>query len=211
VVLSALTMYVSTFMRCPIVATALALAAPTMARAEVAAAGPLTQPQLDAFAQLVGEDTTTVMHHLSSDPALIPLARAAADTRRSRRNVGAAMTSGGFTLLGLGLIVGGVLVVSGITPSGCQWEDSTCDRGDNDGAVHAGFAIMLVSMLAGPAIAIPGIVKMARSTQLEADALAHYRASAPSAGPLAQPAFRRAFPGGEQARPFSIRLFSFTF
>jgi hypothetical protein len=118
------------------------------------------------------------------------------------------MTIGGFSLLGIGLLVGGVVLLSGLTPSNCPWEDSSCNQGDNDGTVHAGFAIMLVSLIAGPAIAIPGIVKTARTTQLEEDAVDRYRAKAVVPRPVAHPVFDRGLPS---TRPLAVRLFSFAF
>jgi len=165
-----------------LVVLALALLAPRMAQAEDGGRGALTRPQLDAFARVVGDDTDVVAQRLASDPGLLPLAAAAADARLARRHSGATLTTAGFLVLGVGLLGGGVLIVSGLTPSGCGWEEPNCGGGDNDGTVHAGFAALLVGLVAGPALAIPGLVKLARTTQVEADALERY-----GAPPLARP------------------------
>lgn len=136
----------------------------------------LTRRQLDDFASLVGEEEELVVQRLLRDPGLIPLVAEAADTRRARRRTGMAMTIGGFGLMGVGVLLGGVMVISGITPNhDCPYEGgSTCDSGGNDGEVHTGLLVMLASTAVGLSLGIPGVVRLASPSETERNALERY-------------------------------------
>jgi hypothetical protein len=173
----------------------------------------LTQPQLDAFAQLTGDESEVVLRRLSGNPGLIPWAAAAADARIARRSSGSAMVIGGYTVFGLGVIIGGVLLLSGLTPSSdCPWEGgSDCQSSGNDGTVHAGLAIIALSAVIGPALAIPGHVKVARTTQVEADALDRYEDSARVLAPSAPPSEVRSVRGRSTSKSLVLPLLSISF
>jgi hypothetical protein len=169
--------------------------------------GPLTQRQFDAFVRLTGDEPEVVQQRLSWDAGLVPLAAAAADARIARRNAGSAMVIGGYAVLVLGSVLGGALLLSGITPSSdCGWEGgSECRGSDNDGTVHTGLAIIALSAVAGPALAIPGHIKIGRTTQVEADAIDRYEASA-----RALPA-GRSLRGGVMGASLLLPLLSYSF
>lgn len=141
----------------------------------------LTQRQLDGFASLVGEDEAVVVQRLLRDPSLVPLAAAAADARAARRRTGMAMTIGGFGLMGVGLLVGGAMVISGITPNhDCPYEGGgNCGSADNDSEVHGGLLVMLASTAVGLGLGIPGIVQLARPSETERDVLERYSTPSP--------------------------------
>ena len=70
-----------------IAALFIAASLPSLARADAASfRATLDLAQLDAFAALVGESTSTVAWRIVTDPSLVPLAAEAADARMQRKN-----------------------------------------------------------------------------------------------------------------------------
>jgi hypothetical protein len=113
--------------------------------------------------------------------------------------------------MGIGLMVGGAIAISGITPDhSCPFEGgSDCNSGGNDGEVHAGFLVMLVSAGVGLGLGIPGIVKLARLSETEREALERYSSASP------RPALIFPSPGARSAtglgRTLTLPLLSFSF
>jgi hypothetical protein len=172
----------------------------------------LTQPQFDAFVQMTGDHPYLVHQRLTLDPGLSPLVAAAADARSARQASGKAMVTGGYVILVVGGLLGGILFLSAITPSSdCPWEGgSDCDSGGNDGQVHAGLGILALSGVAGLVLVIAGNVKRSGTGQPELDALTRYHGSGP---PLASPRSAEARPvrSREPGRSLAFPLLALSF
>jgi hypothetical protein len=157
------------------VALFLAAALPSFARADGPNTRAVLQPaQLDAFAALVGESTSTVARRIATDPSLVPLAAEAADARMRRKHTGKVLTITGFVIFGVGTAIGFELIVAGLRPTNCP--SGGCSTGAHP--ARFGLGVAVVSEAIGLAIAIPGIVKMASQSETETEASARYHLSA---------------------------------
>jgi hypothetical protein len=157
-----------------IAALFLAAASPSLARADAASFRATLDPaQLDAFAALVGESTSTVAWRIATDPSLVPLAAKAADARMQRKHTGKVLTIAGFTIFGVGTAIGFEMIVSSLGSYNCPSPANNCGAGGKD-AARAGLAVALVSKAIGLAMAIPGIVKMASQSEAETEASDRY-------------------------------------
>jgi hypothetical protein len=139
----------------------------------------LTSVQLEKFAELLGEPSSVVWRNLLADPSLVPYAARAAEIRQDRKNTGKIMTIVGFSILGVGSIVGYVVMLQGIGDINCSSDysyNNSCSSG-SDSAVLTGLLIGLASVGIGLGIGIPGIVKMARQTDEETEAVNRYQYS----------------------------------
>jgi len=156
----------------------------------------LTPEQLQAFSALTGDTPGQVSLRLTMDPRLKPIAASAADARMSRRGAGKVMAIVGFTILGVGDIVGSIIMVT--TPGYPNIESG------HEGRFFVGVAVAVVSLGVGLGLAIPGLVKMARPGDEENRALDSYtsgprQAPAPAAPPqvlgktITAPVFSLAF------------------
>jgi hypothetical protein len=160
----------------------LVAALPSLARADMASSRATLNPaQLDAFAALVGEKTSTVTQRIAADPSLVPFAAKAADARMRRKHTGKVLTITGFTIFGVGTVIGLEVLSSGLRPVNCPSSTTNgCDTGGN--VAQVGLAIALVSEAVGLALAIPGIVKMASQSEAETEASAQYHPLAATRG-----------------------------
>ena len=142
----------------------------------------LTEAQLEMFAQLTGDDRTDVLQRLALDPELSAMAGPAADRRRSRRRAGMALTITGFGILIAGDLAGAAIIVA--TPG-----YPVIEPGEED-QVLLGLGVAAASAVVGLSIGIPGVVKLARTTDIEAEAYDRYwngpgsMATAPAATPV---------------------------
>jgi len=151
----------------------LTAALPSLARADTASSSTTLAPaQLEALAALVGETTSTVAQRIATDPSLVPLAAKAADARMQRKHTGKVLTIAGFTIFGVGTVIGFEMIVSSLRSSNCQSGNGGCGTGGNHGL--PGLAVALVSEAIGLAMAIPGIVKLARQSEAETEASERY-------------------------------------
>jgi hypothetical protein len=133
----------------------------------------LDPAQVDAFAALVGESTSTVAQRIATDPSLVPFAAKAADARMRRKHIGKVLTITGFTILGVGSVIGLELIISNVGSSiNCPEAPTACNPSGY--TVLPGLVVALVSEAIGLAVAIPGIVKMASQSEAETEALARY-------------------------------------
>jgi hypothetical protein len=162
----------------------------------------ITPSQVDTFAELLGEPRERVEQRLLWDPGLVPLAAAAVDARRARKSQGKVMTIGGFTLLGVGAVVGFLVALSG--PLIC-W-DAAC-QSEADARARSGEVIALASAGIGLALGIPGIVMLARQSEAEDKAVERYQIS----GVGAPPGNSRVLSTGSAGKTFSVSLWSFAF
>jgi hypothetical protein len=168
---------------------------------------------LDAFASLVGESMSIVVRRIETDPSLLPWAAKAADARMRRKHTGTVLTITGFTIFGVGSLIGWELIVSSLRPVNCP--NNGCDTGGNHGV--PGLVVALVSEAIGLAMAIPGIVKMARQSDAETEASArYYPQTATSDGSTTSPWSAQLLRAGmpePSMRPtgFSLPLLSGTF
>jgi hypothetical protein len=126
----------------------------------------LTPQQLESFSELTGDGQRLVLRRLSTNPGMVSLAAAAADARASRRSSGKAMAIIGFTILGVGDIAGAYILVT--TPGYPKIQSGHGNRI----LLSAGVALGAVAV--GLALAIPGLMKMARPTEVEEQALDAY-------------------------------------
>lgn len=132
----------------------------------------LSAEQLESFADLTGDSTRAVAYRLSREPQLVPLAASAADARRSRRSSGKVMAVTGFVILGVGDIIGTAIIVT--TPGYPEVESGHEKR------ILLGAGIGVVALAIGLGLAIPGLIRMARETEVETRARESYRPSGPS-------------------------------
>ena len=171
----------SVFVAALFLAAALPSSLPSLARADTASLRATLDPaQLDAFAALVGESTSTVAQRISTDPSLMPFAAKAADARVRRKHAGKVLTIAGFTIFGVGTTIGLEMIVASSGSYNCPNRDcSGIPR--NPGL--PGLVVALASETVGLAMAIPGIVKLASQSEAETEALARYHpVAAPRAG-----------------------------
>ena len=190
----------------------LAAALPSLAHADATGLrATLNRGQLDAFAALVGESTSTVAQRISTDPSLMPLAAKAADTRMQRKHTGKVLTIAGFTIFGLGTAIGFEMIVGSTRSYNCP--SNGCPAGGNRGL--PGLVVALVSETIGLAMAIPGIVKMASQSEAETEAAARYPppAATSDGSPSSLPPRLRAGMPETPVRPtgFLLPLLSGTF
>jgi hypothetical protein len=151
----------------------LAAALPSLARADTASSNATLDPaQLDAFAALVGESTSTVAQRISTDPSLVPFTAKAADARMRRKHTGKVLTIAGFTIFGVGTAIGFEMIVASLGSYNCPTPANSCATPRNPGL--PGLVVALVSETIGLAMAIPGIVKMASQSEAEIEASARY-------------------------------------
>jgi hypothetical protein len=167
----------------------------------------ISREQLDSFAQLLGEDVPVVWQRLLLDPGLVPFATAAADARIERRRTGKVMTITGFTILGVGVIGGYILFLSGYADLFC-WDDSSCS-GQAGRKMLGGLVIMLASTGIGLGIGIPGIISITRQTEVETAAVERYQYPGYQGVPMpyAPPVQSLLSPG----KTLRLPLLSFTF
>lgn len=146
----------------------------------------LTPVQFDAFVELIGEERPEVWRRLSLDPGLVPLAAAAADARLERRRSGKFRTILGFSILGGGVTLGYLLLLSSIDHSAdCSYGES-CGN-DLGGSFITAMFIVLASTGVGLGIGIPGIISMARQSEVETAAVDRYQAGGLPPPPLPPP------------------------
>jgi len=135
------------------------------------AAAPLSQEQVSAFTEVVGDFEGTVARRLQLDPKLAALAAAAVEARASRKSTGTTLAIVGFTLLGVGDIAGAAIIVA--TPGYPNVESG------HSGQVLVGLGVAVISPGVGLAIGIPGVVKLAKYSDEENAAAAYYEQNAP--------------------------------
>jgi hypothetical protein len=151
---------------CPDLASAQVESTEATATAKPTPSARLTPEQLEAFSDLSGDGQSLVASRLSTNPRLVPLAAAAANARMSRRSTGKAMAIVGFTILGVGDIVGGAIIAS--TPGYPNVQPGHGNR------ILLGVGVGVVSLGVGLALAIPGLIKMASPSDIENRALDYY-------------------------------------
>jgi hypothetical protein len=193
------------------------LAIPAAARAQgggtlfapTRAAPALTAEQLTAFSELIGESKPVVWQRLLDDPGMAPLAAAAADARMARRSSGKSLTIAGFTILGVGVVTGYVIMFSGIASAGdCSYGNSC---GPNTDRIFGGLAVGILSVGVGLAIGIPGIFQMTRPSEVETQASERYQAWG-TGQPLVYPgSYSQAQPLSSPGRGFDLPLLAFRF
>ena len=133
---------------------------------------PLTSAQLECFADLVGDTPAGVEKRLALDPALAALAAQAADARMQHQREGRQNAIAGFTVLGVGDIVGGVLMLSGVQAGFMCSSRDNCGKGDH--LFLAGAVIAGASTLVGLIYGISGVAEAKRETELETQASERY-------------------------------------
>lgn len=166
----------------------------------------ITPAQLDAFADLVDGTTGEVQLRLIREPGLAPLVKAAADARMARKRLGKDLTIAGVSILGAGAIAGlGVVLMTGAIcfDAACQ---SNVDQG-----THIAEIIVLVAAGIGLALAVPGIVEMARHTDIETEAAERYQGPVSGLPLVLPPAESPAHSTGPSGKSLSLPLLSFTF
>jgi len=153
-----------------------------------------------------------VWQHLLADPGLAPLAAAAANARIERKSSGKVMTITGFTILGVGVGVGYVIMLSAITSTGnCSSDYYSNSCGPNTDRILGGLAIGVLSVGVGLAIGIPGIIHMTRQSEVETQASERYQAWG-TGQPLVYPgSYSQALPMRSLGRGLDLPLLAFRF
>ncbi len=103
---------------------------------------------------------------MAADPELAAVAGPAADRRRSRRSTGLALTVTGFGILIISDLVGAAIIVT--TPGYPVIEPSDDDQ------VLLGLGVAAAGAVVGLNIGIPGVVTLARTSEVEAQAYDRY-------------------------------------
>lgn len=169
----------------------------------------LTALQLERFAELLGEPSFVVWRNLQADPSLIRYAAAAADVRAERKSTGRTMTIVGFSILGVGGIAGYVIMLDGITQDlGCG-DNGSCNHSSN--TVVAGLLIAVASVCVGLGIGIPGIVKMARQSEEETEAVGRYQESISMRSMRFPSPYGRPYPPTSLGKMLDVPILSFSF
>ncbi len=127
--------------------------------------GQLTPEQVAAFADVVDDSESRVKEHLGRDPGLAPLALQAVDARHQRKTAGAVLAGIGIAIFVLADIAGTVIIVT--TPGYPKVLDTS--------RVLGGLAVDLVGFGVGAALAIPGFIKVGKSSDEESKAADYYR------------------------------------
>jgi hypothetical protein len=136
-----------------------------------AAGSALTEDQLGAFGELVGEPGPVVRQRLQQDAILRPLAAAAADERVRRKHWGLVKTVVGFSIYGVGGVIGVLILRSSFHD--CLYMDDTCDMVDGH-RLLLGLAVLAASTGVGLGLGIPGIIDLARTSDAETAARERY-------------------------------------
>jgi len=125
----------------------------------------LTSEQITAFADVVDDSESRVKEHLTQDPGLAPLALQAVDARHQRKAVGATLAGIGIAVFVLADIAGTVIIVT--APGYPEVLDTS--------RVLGGLAVSLAGLGVGAALAIPGFIKIGKSSDEENKAADYYR------------------------------------
>lgn len=150
-----------------------------------------------------------VWRNLQADPSLIRYAAAAADVRAERKSTGRTMTIVGFSILGVGGIAGYVIMLDGITQDlGCG-DNGSCNHSSN--TVVAGLLIAVASVCVGLGIGIPGIVKMARQSEEETEAVGRYQESISMRSMRFPSPYGRPYPPTSLGKMLDVPILSFSF
>jgi hypothetical protein len=173
------------------------------------AAPSITAAQLTAFAELIGEPKPVVWQRLHDDPGFVPLAAAAADARMERRSSGKALTIAGFTILGVGVVTGYVIMYSGLlSGTDCSYGNSC---GPNTDRILGGLTVAILSIGVGTAIGVPGIFRMTKQSDVETQASERYQAWG-TGQPLVYPgSYSQAPSMRSPGRRLDLSLLSFRF
>jgi hypothetical protein len=134
----------------------------------------LTRSQLEGFAALVGDSPAVVAQRLTKDPGLVPFAIAAAAVRSERKSSGKVMTAVGFSILGVGTVGGLAFAIVSGPCSGASSGDGSESCSSHATRAVVGLSIALVSQGVGLALGIPGIVRMAKESDVETEAAKRY-------------------------------------
>jgi len=169
----------------------------------------MTWPQVEAFANLLGEPVDVVAGRLRNDASLIPSAAAAATARLGRQSSGKTMMATGFMLFGFGL----TLSFGAFLTTAHGWCDDPrqCQNSPMNAEAKTIDVVGLVTAAIGLALAVPGIVRTARPSDIEAEAVDRYQRSQsgqPSASP---PGDAHSLSGGSGGKALSLSLWSFAF
>lgn len=172
----------------------------------------LTELQLEKFAELLGEPRFVVWRNLQADPSLIRYAAAAADARVERKSTGKTMTIVGFSILGVGAIAGYVIMLEGLTHDlDCAdtYYNGSCNH--NSDTLVAGLLIAVASVGVGLGIGIPGIVKMARQSEEETEAVGRYQESISGRSMRLPSPSGRPYPPTSFGQTLDVPILSFSF
>ena len=152
---------------------------------------------------------SSVRGPLAIDPRLVPFAAEAADARMRRKHTGKLLMITGFTIFGVGSVIGLELIIDSLGSYNCP--SGGC--GDLGHPGLPGLVVALVSEAIGLAVAIPGIVKMASQSEAETEAAARYPAATSDGSPSSLPPRLRAGMPETPMRPtgFLLPLLSGTF
>jgi len=138
----------------------------------------MTNEQLTAFADLVGQPHDEVSRRLQLDASMLSVARTAAEARMQRKHAGKMWAAVGFGIFGVGGITSALLWASAFSRAGDGYDV------DGDRILLGGVAAVAAAI--GLGVGISGIVVMARQSQAENEALDRYR-QPPRQAPVATP------------------------
>jgi hypothetical protein len=134
----------------------------------------ITVDQLDTFADLLGESEERVEWRLRHDLEIVPIAAAAADTRRARQRLGRNAMILGFATVGLGGTVG----VLGVLASGPGFPGESPRSNEQTTKSHFTTDVIgLVLVGLGLVTATYGIIRVAAQTDIETEAVDRYKHS----------------------------------
>lgn len=134
----------------------------------------LTKEQLATFSRMVRQSKAAVAARVESDAAARDLVLRAVEARESRRGTGRSMIIGGASLLVISSVAWGYTVFWGL-PRDDFGNDAQSQIDSNRRRLQWGVGVSVVSAAVGLALGIPGVVKLARTGDVERQAIEDYR------------------------------------
>lgn len=126
-----------------------------------------TKEQIATFSRMVRQSKAAIAARVESDGAARDLVLRAVEARESRRGTGRALVIAGASLLVIGNIAGPVIVFT--APRYPTVDENIAGR------VLLGLGVSVVSTAVGFALGVPGVLKLARTGDVERQAIEDYR------------------------------------
>jgi hypothetical protein len=162
----------------------------------------LTEEQIQRFCDITGDEESVVRMRLSSNPRLVPLVAAAAEARGKRKTTGKVLTITGGALFAVGFVVGVGLIMA--SPEYANNNTNYNSNNQPSSEAMAGTLVMLGGAAVGLALGIPGVLKLARFSDEEREAVDAY-------SPNVRDLSLQSPPQRIIGKTLAIRLWSMTF
>ncbi len=132
-----------------------------------------TPEKLSTLSAVVGAPPEEVSARLKTDPTLSSMAEKALDARSSRKRTGTVLAVIGFTIVGVGDLVGAAIIVT------APGYPNLTDEGWNQALIGLGVGVASIGV--GLALGIPGVIKVVRASESERQLGDYYQRTRPAA------------------------------